>query len=295
VAKSFDWPTGAGWIVLNERGRTYAPLFAGPAVPARYASVTLTTAGPGLPISGMNEAGLAIEALVDGAVRASVTPEAARPTGLELVQQGLDRFATIGELASFAESRGVAQLAVPLHFFACDRSGACAVIESGPPSRGGRVHVTRGAEMRARVLANRPYASELTPHASQRFLTASRSLEASPAQTVDGAFHLLEKVRIPSLTKWQVVWELARGEAHFRDAAAPAMRTASVHLDPERRCAAAPQVRAIGEGAGDAAFHAWSAADAARAERSIRAQLGGSAAAAGLARLVATRTSSCAE
>ncbi|MBI5544554.1 MAG: hypothetical protein HY901_11735, partial [Deltaproteobacteria bacterium] len=69
VAKGFDWITGEGWIVWNERGRTRSLLFADGSPQdtwtSRYASLTLTTVGPGFPVSGMNEAGLAIEALVD--------------------------------------------------------------------------------------------------------------------------------------------------------------------------------------------------------------------------------------
>src|SRR4051812_27161648 len=99
LAKSFDWSTGQGWIVLTERGRERSALVPGSAAPlagpARFSSLSLTTVGPGFPISGMNEAGLAIEALVDLDATATLTPEPGRLISLEMVQRGLDQLATV--------------------------------------------------------------------------------------------------------------------------------------------------------------------------------------------------------
>jgi penicillin V acylase-like amidase (Ntn superfamily) len=156
LAKSFDWGTGAGFVVANERGRVRTRLIPGgsnASWTSRFASLSFSTIGPGFPISGMNEAGLTVEALVDLSVTASTQPDPQRLTGLELIQYALDRFDTVSAFASFAEQQGVSQLAVPLHFFTCDATGACAAIES----RDGRVHATLGDELHARVLANRPY------------------------------------------------------------------------------------------------------------------------------------------
>jgi choloylglycine hydrolase len=292
VAKNFDWPTGEGWIVVNERGRVHTKLVPGGAPDiaswgSRFASVSFSTVGPGYPISGMNEAGLTIEALVDQSVTPSTTPDPDRLIGLELVQYGLDRFASAAELAAFAEQRGVSQLAIPLHFFACDRTGECAVIES----RAGHVVATRGADLRVHALANRPYGVDANPpppppklasllglareaprsSSGDRFATVSRGIAAGRPRDVNDAFGLLDAARIPGLTKWQIVWDVEHATVHFRDR--PGAAIVSLHADLGARCDGAPRVRAIGRAGASPAFAAWSADDVAHAERAVLAQL----------------------
>lgn len=161
VAKSFDWMTGEGWIVMSERGRIRAPLLPGASAEqetwiSSLASLSLTTVGPGLPISGMNEAGLAIEALVDFSAESTLIPEPGILNGLEFVQYGLDEFDSVAKLADFAGKAHISLLGVPLHYFSCDRSGACVIIEV----KNGRARVTRQPPVRA--LANGSYAEDLS-------------------------------------------------------------------------------------------------------------------------------------
>src|SRR5258706_2529538 len=256
LAKSFDWGTGTGFLVANERGRARNRLIPGgsnASWTSRFASLSFSTVGPGFPIGGMNEAGLTVEALVDLAVTPAAIPDPQRLTGLELIQYALDRFDTVADFASFAEQQGVSQLAVPLHFFTCDASGACAAIES----RDGRVHATRGAELGVRVLANRPYSVDLQPpaahadHADQlssgdRFATIARAVEGGRARDVDDAFRLLDTVRVPSRTKWQIVWNIGKRAVSFRDR--EGAKIATVGMDVATvRCDGAPRVRAIGK------------------------------------------------
>jgi hypothetical protein len=311
VGKSFDWSTGDGWIVANERGRHRTKLVPGGAAEiaswsARFASLSFTTAGPGFPISGMNEAGLAIESLVDGAVTPAIAPDPDRLTGLELVQYALDHFDSAEGFAAFAERSGVAQLAVPLHFFACDGGGACVVVES----RSGRVHVTRGVALRPRVLANRPYDADARPPApsrlagifgmdregayssARRFAAVAHALTREPPRDADDAFRLLDGVRIPGLTKWQIVWDLRGQSVRFRDRAGGGTSIARVEA-ARVACEGAPRARPIHASAGETPFTPWSEGDAAHAERSLRAQLGArSASAAQLAAVVAAATQS---
>ena len=300
VAKNFDWSSGEGWIVANERGRHRSKLVLGgsPEIAswsARFASLSFTTVGPGFPISGTNEAGLTIEALVDTSAAMSVTPDPARLTGLELVQYGLDRFDVAADLADFAERNGVSQLAVPLHFFACDRGGGCVVIES----RADGVHSVRGAELGVHALANRPFRVDAQASASDgahssgaRFGAMAERLGAAPPHDVDEAFRLLDRVRIPGRTKWQIVWDGRDARVHFRDREGAAI--ASLRIDAANvACHGAPRVRAIGRAsAADAEpFHPWSDLDTARAERGVLAQLGtGSPHARQLAAVVAAAT-----
>jgi hypothetical protein len=291
LAKSFDWSTGRGWIVLTERGRERSPLVPGSAPslagPARHASLSLTTVGPGFPVSGMNEAGLAIEALVDLGATAARTPESGRLVSLEMVQLGLDQFATVAELSDFVRRAGFTQLAVPLHFFACDRGGDCAVIETGWAG----VRVTRGLPVAA--LANRPYADDLddsrprtgilawlgfrrpraTPESSQaRFRAVADALRAGPPAGESAALSLLEKAVMRHRTQWQIVWNLDRGTALVRQREAGLGTLTLRFADLDLRCQGPQRVRPLGR-APVTGFAAWSAEDSARVEEAVREQL----------------------
>jgi hypothetical protein len=289
LAKSFDWSTGRGFIVFTERGRERAPLV--PGAPsfggARHASLSLTTVGPGFPVSGMNEAGLAIEALVDLDARIAAAPEPGRLTGLELVQLALDQFSSVAELAAFAGRAGFSQLAVPLHFFACDRGGECAVVEA--PS--GATRVTRGLPVAA--LANRPYADDLddsrpptglaawlgfrrpraAPESSQaRFRAVADALGAGPVGGEEAALGLLERVAVRGRTQWQIVWNLERGTAQVRQREAGLGTTTLRLADLDPRCQGPQRVRALGR-AGGAGFVGWSAEDASQVREAVLGQL----------------------
>jgi hypothetical protein len=290
VAKSFDWSTAAGWVVVNERGRARSKLVpGGPAEiaswSARLASVSFTTVGPGFPISGMNEAGLTIESLVDLSMRPTTIADPAHLSGLELVEYGLDHFDSALDFASFAERAGMSQLGVALHFFACDRGGECAVIEP----RADGTHVTRGADLQVRALANRPWIDDwntVEPSALGRvanffrrptgsevhFGTVVRQLRAQRPHDTTDAFGVLRTVEDPGLTAWQIVWNLDRSEVRWRERGSESISSLRL-ADEDLTCRGAPRVRPIGIRT-IAAFGPWSVEDAARAELSVIAQVG---------------------
>jgi hypothetical protein len=291
LAKGFDWGTGQGWMVWTERGRAYLPLEPGsvpPATrPARFANLSLSTIGPGFPSSGMNEVGLAIEALVDPESPTARALEPGKLTSLELLQYGLSRFATVAELSAFVERAGFTPLAVPLHLLACDRSGACAVIELD----GSRVRVTR--TLPVAVLANRPYAEDLDesrpprglwawlgfgrsrarPGSSQaRFRLVADALRTAPPSDETAALGLLESVALGPLTQWQLIWNLERGTLRLRQRAA-ALGTQTVRLgDLSPQCQGPVPTRPLGRLASPP-FAPWSASDRGEVEQAVRSQL----------------------
>jgi choloylglycine hydrolase len=291
VAKSFEWRTGEGWAVLNERGRMRAPLVPGRAGwTARFASLSFTTVAPGFPVSGLNEAGLVIESLVDFSIQPERAPRAGTLTGLEFVQYALDKFASVDELAEFAAEASFSQLGVGLHFFACERSGRCAVLESG--ARG--VRVTRLPREQGRALANEPVADDRAAHerswlpswlgglspggSAARYHTVVARVGA--VQTSEDAFALLARLRSQA-TRWQLVWDMTRGSVQFHGERA----RGSLRVEPDLHCAGTPRVLSLDAVGRDAPFGAWSTGDARRAEASIMAQLG--SAGAGPRRLAA--------
>ncbi len=290
VAKSFDWSTGDGWVVLNERGRSRTLLFPSATLSgwqAKYASLALTTTGPGFPVSGMNEAGLVIETLVDMSELPTTEVAAGVPTGLELVQMGLDTAGSVKELVELVQRTSFSQLAIALHFFACDRTGACAVIEA----QAGRVRTTAGDHLKVEALANRRYAADLADadpswlegifghtkgSSADRFAIAARAT-ASRTTNAQVLLNSLRDVATPGLTKWQLVWDAAHKQVHLRrPELGPEVMTFQVAKFPS--CEGAPRVMRLGDTGG--ASVPWSAADAARTEAAVLAQLGGSSASA---------------
>jgi len=312
LAKGFDWVTGEGWIVVNERNRTRTLLFPADSAEAgswtsRFASLSLTTIGPGFPVSGMNEAGLAIEALVDLHATPVGRPEPGRLTGLELIQYGLDRFATARELSDFASGARVSQLAVALHFIACDPSGECVVVE---PGRDG-TRVTRGLEVKA--LANNPYRADLEAmkpsklarwfgfgspvrgSSGARFGTVARALRTRAPRSEEEALALLEEVVMRGRTQWQLVWDLAEKTLLLRQREAGYGTTRLDLGSVEKACAGAPRALSIGRTA-RATFAPWSEQDAGLAERAVLQQVGGAgpqASRLAAAVAAATRSSGC--
>ena len=305
LAKSFDWSTGEGWLVVNERGRQRS-LLAPSGAPSdtwvsRYASLTVTTVGPGFPVSGMNEEGLTIEALVDFSVRPTLAPARGHLTGLEFIQYGLDHFRTVEELKPFALSASITQVGVPLHFFACDRTGSCAVIET----QDGKTAVTSGALLEARALANAPYVRDLEvlhPSLAARLLglgspapqsSAARFKIAAQSTPRDEneALMALEKVANPQMTRWQIVWNLGHGSLQLKQHATKRETLTEQLLPLAGPCQQAPLVRPLSQTRGE--FRRWTPADSALAEAAIRAQLGpGSEQASTVAQRVAEATGS---
>jgi len=288
LAKSFDWLTGEGWLVYNERGRS-RPMLLGRSNEDRWtsqhASLSLTTVGPGFPISGMNDAGLAVEALVDLSVPPTHTPKPGTLTGIELVQYALDRFGSVEELAVFAQTQQVSQLAVALHFLACDGTGDCAVVE---PDRSG-TRITRGNALSVRALANGRYTEELEgmiPSAAERwfglgrpkrgssqarFSTVAKALKAQRVRGEEDAFALLDQVVLPHRTRWQLVWNLGARTVTVRQRE-PDVDTLSLNLDAfERRCDGAPLVRRLG--GREHAFTRWTETDVRDAEAAVLTQI----------------------
>jgi hypothetical protein len=230
VGKNFDWSDGEGLLVVNPRGRLRrAFLQPEREWTARYGSLALTVLGPGLPVSGMNEAGLVFEALVDQSASAS-TPDGHGYASLEWGQYVLDRFERVGDALASLKARGIEQLGMPLHFFLCDRTGACAVVESG--AKGPRV--VEPAALSPRILANRAWGADaagaqrrLDGNALSRLFSSSQTSAARFATLQDGlrggaldgdgaAFGLLDKARIRSLNQWQILWRQARPRLAYR-------------------------------------------------------------------------------
>ncbi|MBT8493333.1 MAG: linear amide C-N hydrolase [Deltaproteobacteria bacterium] len=244
VGKSYDWHLEAGHVLINKRGVRKTALVA-QGKPAswtsKYGSLTFNQYGREFPNGGMNEKGLVVEIMW---LDSSIYPRAdQRPTINELqwIQYQLDRYATVEEVIKSARALRVAPVTAKVHYMACDRSGSCAALEYV----GGKMLVTTGSKLPARVLTNDTYAQGASflrrhkgfggkrslpttgPGSKQRFVIAAASAK-NGARTVSGAFAVLDRVSQGEYSKWNIVYEPRRGRVHFRTRSRRARKSVSL-------------------------------------------------------------------
>lgn len=247
VAKSYDWDVDEGLVLLNPRGlEKQAFLLDRASKPARwtarYSSLTFNQYGRELPNGGINEAGLVVEVMW---LRGSRYPaRGLRPavTELQWIQMQLDLHSTVEQMIARRDRVRVSKAYGEVHYMACDASGACATFEH----LDGQLVVTRGPDLPVRTLTNHPY-SQARRFSSRhqgfggpapapagtgslaRFVRASTLAQRAGDSSFARAFQILDAVRIPGRTQWQIVYDLTAREVRFRTALAP--KTKRVRLD----------------------------------------------------------------
>jgi penicillin V acylase-like amidase (Ntn superfamily) len=157
-----------------------------------------------------------------------------------------------------------------VHFFACDETANCAVIEFLDGELVARSERTlplavltnntfnESLEYLNRTLGygGEPFTPEGTGSLDRFARTASGTFEARSAAgdlPVGDSFAILDEVAQPDLTQWSIVYELGSSLVHFRTAANREIRTVNLaELDLD--CTADPLILdLLAEGSGDAA------------------------------------------
>ncbi|HJZ88160.1 MAG TPA: hypothetical protein VKN99_23460 [Polyangia bacterium] len=241
VGKSYDWDQVQALVLVNKRGVAKQALptpAGGPAARwvSRWESLTFNQYGRELPNGGMNERGLVIEIMwLDSSV---YPPADQRPglDGLQWIQYQLDNYATVPEMVAHADEVRVAPTYGRIHYLACDRSGACAAFEYV----GGRLLVSSGAALPAKVLTNNTYAESVAflrahakappggPGSLERFARAAQMVRTPGKDLVGRAFQILEAVSQGDYSKWNIVYDPVRLKVWFRSRAS--WRIKSVEL-----------------------------------------------------------------
>ena len=233
--KNLDWMVEDGLVVVNKSDVSKVSLDAENPFSwtSKYGSVTFNMYGCGMPMGGINEAGLVIENMwLAGTVYPTPDSRAELST-LEWVQYQLDTAATVDEvIASDSEIRIGSQNAAPLHFLICDGKGDCAAIEY----LDGKMVCHTKDKMPVTALTNDTYdeslgflagyAGEDTSEASRamgnslgRFVIAAERLKEydlkESAAPVDYAFATLDSVSNDG-TQWSIVYDPKNRRVHFR-------------------------------------------------------------------------------
>jgi choloylglycine hydrolase len=271
MAKNFDWDVADGLVIINPRGLAKTAVVAEGQKPvrwtSRYGSISFNQYGREFPIGGMNEAGLAIEALWLAETVYPPTGERRSISTLQWIQYCLDSFRSVAEVVASAAEVAVTGQA-PLHFLACDATANCAVIEFLEGALVSRSDRT----LPLPVLTNHSFAESLNylnrtlgyggepikpeGHGSlARFARTARGTHAARTaasdHSVKDSFGILADVAQPGSTQWSIVYELQTTTVHFTSSGNSEIRSVSLG-ELELDCTDEPMMLdLLAEGAGD--------------------------------------------
>lgn len=138
-AHNVDWytkfPQVKGVLVLNpanlkKRGELFGANMPTAEWVSKFRSFTFSIAGAEFPVSGFNEKGLSM-AILELAGSAYPPPSDSRPAfGIsQFVQYNLDRSASLDEVAASGKVFRPYSPSMHMHYFVCEASGKCAVIQ----------------------------------------------------------------------------------------------------------------------------------------------------------------------
>ncbi|MBN1850814.1 MAG: linear amide C-N hydrolase [Deltaproteobacteria bacterium] len=235
VGKNYDWNIGNGLVIVNKRGvhkEAHEFLDTIKGEPARwtsrYGNITFNQYGRELPMGGINEAGLVIEALLLGETRYP-DPDA-RPyvSMLQWIQYQLDVAATTEEVLKGMDKLRIFSdgISPGMHYLICDPTGDCAVVEF----IGGMPVKYRGKDLKVHALANSTYEDSLG--AWRRFVDSKEERSQPDRFTTAGLFVgdqgknmskkgldlsllILKKVSQGLYTKWNIIYDLKNLVIYF--------------------------------------------------------------------------------
>ncbi|MEM1227243.1 MAG: linear amide C-N hydrolase [Planctomycetota bacterium] len=251
IARNHDWPTGAGLVVVNQRGikKEAISVVSPHRWTSTYGSVAFTQFGKEIPFAGMNERGLTVD-LLHLKQTQFPTPNVDRESvnAIQWVQYQLDTAATVEDVVRSVDKIDPLPflwMLEQVHYFVTDASGDSAVIEyidgvavvqhansdrishSGIPVHG---------------LANSTWAdscsglqSDATTDGSQQRFAAALSASqhaktlADSVDPVSHAFEQLASVAQPGLTQWSLVYQPESRRIDFQTTAMPIRK--SIQLD----------------------------------------------------------------
>ena len=235
--KNYDWNVEDGMLIVNKSGATHASwIGAGKDyVPAswtsRFGSVTFNQYGRNSPSGGINEAGLVIELMWADGSRYPRRDSRPAVGCLEWIQYQLDTAGTVDEVIA-SDSKVRIESEVPLHYLVADRKGSVATIEFV----GGKLVAHTGGDLPVAALTNDLYKDSLrflektswipTDAGSRaRFIRAANHVKSfQSGDVVAYAFQSLADLS-SAITQWSIVYEIDRGQVHFRTRSNSQIRT----------------------------------------------------------------------
>ncbi len=237
MGKSYDWDLGHGMVVVNQRGIKKIGLVAEatdrpPTWTTQYGSVTFNQYGQEFPVGGMNEAGLAVEILWHFSAEYPEPDERPSLNELQWIQYQLDNYASVKEMVAHADEIRIAGVYALVHYMAVDQQNHSAsfsyidgklVINEDPLV----LTNTTLSESRRYLEKFTGFNGNLSipkgKGSFDRFVITRSMLAAGDRpdavnERIGFAFSILDAVKTPDYTQWQIVYDLASREIHFRTA-----------------------------------------------------------------------------
>lgn len=215
VAKNFDWSLAEGEMMIRPFNARKQALASSKSWISKYGSITFNQYGPDLPNGGMNSEGLLMEALILGATKhkeLTPTEETEVLNEAEFIQFNLDNYKSVDEVIANVTELKVKKFHVPIHYFTCDVSKQCAVIEF----INGKVKVYTEETLELPILTNMAYEKVVTkyiqgmPSTSEAFSSYPRfKLLADFKMNDYSKLSMLEKLNVAKVTGttvWQILY-----------------------------------------------------------------------------------------
>jgi len=238
MGKSYDWDLGHGMVVVNQRGMKKTGLAASatdrpPTWTAQYGSVTFNQYGQEFPVGGINEAGLAVEVLWH--FSAEYPEPDARPSLNELqwIQYQLDNYASVKEMVAHADAIRVAGLYALVHYMAVDQQNHSASFSyidgkleinedvlaiTNTTLSESRRYLPKFTGVSGKIISIPKGKDSLDRFVITRSMLAAGDRPDAVSEPIGFAFSILDAVKTPDYTQWQIVYDLASREIHFRTA-----------------------------------------------------------------------------
>lgn len=203
IGKNYDSVVDIGMMFTNKKGLIKQSAVFQPDRPlewvSAYGSITFSQSGKEMPVSGVNEAGMAVE---QATLRETVYPEhEGKPAAgsLEATQFLLDTCINVEQALAALERIAIVKTSWPVHYALFDGGGNMAVVEY----LNGKKRVYEGDAAKGRMLTNTVYRHE------------EMGLECLWTEDM---FEALNEFRRPD-TVWSNVYDLGRRKIYLKQAA----------------------------------------------------------------------------
>lgn len=228
--KNFDWSSGHGFIIKNNRGQVkYAYGIRGNKQAkwiSKYGSFTFNQIGKENPYGGMNEKGLVVEQLWLSTSQYQEN-NTATISELEWIQFQLDNYSSVPELIENINTLTIQPTKATVHYLVADKDGKSAVIDFV----NGKTIIS-AIEKNFQVITNSTYQNSLNYLAKSgnnvnnqsrtsedRFCQLTNNLSRNMIKEPVHAFEVLKKSaedRQNYKTYWTIVYDIDKREIHYK-------------------------------------------------------------------------------
>ncbi len=227
TAKSYDWKTGTGCILINPRSiqKVAFPTRSGNVFSwkSKYGSISFNQYGDEHPNGGINEKGLVVEVLWLSDAIYPVPANHKTLNELQWIQYQLDNSASVQDVIESLKQITVDPVFANVHYFIGDALGNAAVIDFVD----GKTVVHTGKKLSYSAITNNTYTQSENfmqkPENLNEFNSLQRfkrtvnnlNIKDHPA-TAKRAFTILRDVWVEKWTKWNIVYDNSNRKVHLR-------------------------------------------------------------------------------